>query len=132
MPAPGLLQFTTPHRMPPNNLLQSSQHRIMPQLVSFTHQPNVSQPSKSVGDNTLQSSNGGVPTQCEPNNGGSKNIEKWFASNYQYWKYAFARKPYGRILEELDRVTSVEEQMAEEASEHGGEAVYDITCDPLA
>ncbi|KAF9625006.1 hypothetical protein IFM89_017002 [Coptis chinensis] len=77
------------------------------------------------------------------------------------------RKPYGRILEELDeanpekkhrrtdswkyghkhrdgtvleraqeyydRVTSVEETMAgEEASEHGGEVVYDITCDPLA
>ncbi|KAF9595569.1 hypothetical protein IFM89_000706 [Coptis chinensis] len=76
------------------------------------------------------------------------------------------RKPYSRILEELDeanpgkkhrrtdgwkyghehrdgtvlnnarelyeQVTSVEEEMAEESSERGGDADYDITRDPLA
>ncbi|KAF9609122.1 hypothetical protein IFM89_013376 [Coptis chinensis] len=51
------------------------------------------------------------------------------------WKYGHKHRD-GTVLERAqeyyDRVTSVEEQMAEEASEHGGEAVYDITCDPLA
>ncbi|KAF9621027.1 hypothetical protein IFM89_015849 [Coptis chinensis] len=51
------------------------------------------------------------------------------------WKYGHKHRD-GTVLERAqeyyDRVTSVEEQMVEEASEHGGEAVYDITCDPLA
>ncbi|KAF9622469.1 hypothetical protein IFM89_031873 [Coptis chinensis] len=51
------------------------------------------------------------------------------------WKYGHKHRD-GTVLERAqeyyDRVTSVEEQMAEEASEHGGEVVYDITCDPLA
>ncbi|KAF9619315.1 hypothetical protein IFM89_006502 [Coptis chinensis] len=127
-----------------------------------------------------------------PTMGARKNIEKWFALKFRYWKYALRGKilknceseqeaisscptgfdlihwetfaihenrqedeanpekkhrrmdswKYGhkhrdgtvleRAQEYYDRVTSVEEQMAEEASEHGGEAVYDITCDPLA
>ncbi|KAF9624887.1 hypothetical protein IFM89_015441 [Coptis chinensis] len=115
----------------------------MPQSSpSGSHQPNVSQPSESAGDNTLRSNNGGVPTQCEPNNGGAKEYREMDEANSENkhrrtdsWKYGHKHRD-GIVLERAqeyyDRVTSVEEQMAEEASEHGGEAVYDITCDPLA
>ncbi|KAF9615937.1 hypothetical protein IFM89_027186, partial [Coptis chinensis] len=150
---------------------QHPQHRIMPQrLLQFTtphkcldvsfssHQPNVSQPSESAGDNTLRSSNGKLPIiahadgritgvysakwssrvgywiraivpisyaswdkvdgsfkdevwlklmeefqlNVNPTMGARKNIEKWFAPKFRYWKYAFMRI----------EVTSVEETMA--------------------
>ncbi|KAF9624376.1 hypothetical protein IFM89_010543, partial [Coptis chinensis] len=158
---------------------QHPQHRTMPQSSpSGSHQPNVSQPSKSAGDNTLPSSNGKLPIIAHADGrvtgvysakwssrvgywiraivpisyaswdkvDGSFKDEVWLKlmdeanpekkhRRTDSWKYGHKHRD-GTVLERAqeyyDRVTSVEEQMAEEASEHGGEVVYDITCDPLA
>ncbi|KAF9588661.1 hypothetical protein IFM89_014382 [Coptis chinensis] len=77
-----------------------------------------------------------------PTMGARKNIEKWMkriqrrSIDVRIVGNMVINIEMGLFLERAqeyyDRVTSVEEQMAEEASEHGGEVVYDITCDPLA
>ncbi|KAF9620172.1 hypothetical protein IFM89_010907 [Coptis chinensis] len=156
----------------------------MPQSSpSGSHQPNVSQPSESAGDNTLRSSNGKILKNCESEqeaisscptgfdpihweafaiHENRQEVKDMCAKNVENRSmnligHTCGKKPYGRILEELDEANlekkhrrtdswkyghkhrdgtvlerAQEYYMAEEASEHGGEAVYDIACDPLA
>ncbi|KAF9615395.1 hypothetical protein IFM89_023046 [Coptis chinensis] len=167
----------------------------MPQSSpSGSHQPNVSQPSESAGENTLRSSNGKLPIivhangrvtrvysakwssrvgywirvvvpisyaiwdkvddsfkdevwlklmeqfqlNVNPTMGVRKNIKKWFAPKFRYWKYALGgkilkncefeqeaisscptRKPYGRILEELDEANPEKKHRCTDSWKYG-------------
>ncbi|KAF9600401.1 hypothetical protein IFM89_008750 [Coptis chinensis] len=135
----------------------------MPQSSpSGSHQPNVSQPSESVGDNTLLSNNGKLPIIVHPDGrvtgvysaklssrvgywiravvpisyaswdkvddsfkdevwlklmeefqlnvnltmGAQKNIEKWFAPKFRYWKYALRGKILKNCESEQEAISS--------------------------
>ncbi|KAF9626724.1 hypothetical protein IFM89_038898 [Coptis chinensis] len=133
------------HRTLSQSSPSGSQHRTMSQSSpSGSQQPSVSQPSHSTGDNTSQSKKTKLPVIVQADGrvtgvyGGkwSSRVGHWIRAivpiSYASWDTVddtFKDEVWGKLMEQ---VTSVEEEMAEESSERGGDADYDITRDPLA